>query len=87
MPSPRTMTLAAAPALHRWATASACDAPDTTPGELHELGDHAERCRGAQGWLFRAHCAAESLSGFLAPRFVTTVVVVALAFGIGSLIA
>ncbi len=86
------MTLATAPAalapeFPRWSTASASDAPDTTPGELSELGDHALHCRGAQGRFFRAHCAAESLSGFLAPRFMTTVVVVALAFGIVSLIA
>jgi len=35
---------------------------------------------------FRIQCAADAMVGFLAPRFVTTTVIVALVFGVASLI-
>ena len=34
----------------------------------------------------RLHCAADSMIGFIAPRFVTTAVIVALVFGVASLL-
>jgi hypothetical protein len=72
----------------RWATASLSGAPDTSPVELDALGDHYEHCRG--GALFRARCLADSVVGFLAPRLVTTAVVVAIVvaivLGVASLI-
>jgi hypothetical protein len=37
--------------------------------------------------MFALQCAADSLIGFIAPRFVTTAVIVAIVFGIASLIA
>ena len=69
-----------------WATASIDGAADTTPMELSALGAHVDRCNGSRGRMFGLRCAADSLFGFLAPRFVTTLVVVALVFGVASLI-
>ena len=70
----------------RWATASFADTADTTPMELSALGAHVDRCNGSRGRMFRLHCAADAMIGFVAPRFVTTAVIVALVFGVGSLI-
>jgi hypothetical protein len=36
--------------------------------------------------MFALRCAADSLTGFLAPRIVTTLVVLGIVFGVGSLI-
>ncbi|MEO8523933.1 MAG: hypothetical protein ABI460_04345 [Caldimonas sp.] len=69
-----------------WATSSLDGAAETTPMDLSNLGAHVDRCNGLRGRMFALRCAADALSGFLAPRFVTTLVVVALVFGIGSLI-
>jgi hypothetical protein len=68
-----------------WATASS-DAADTTPMELSALGAHVDRCNGMRGPMFRLQCAADALIAFVAPRFVTTAVIVALAFGVASLV-
>ncbi|MEP7303835.1 MAG: hypothetical protein ABI699_20140 [Caldimonas sp.] len=69
-----------------WATSAIDGAAETTPMDLSALGAHVDRCNGSRGRMFGLRCAAESLSGFLAPRFVTTLVLVAIAFGVGSLI-
>ena len=70
-----------------WATAAIADAADTTPMELSALGAHVDRCKGSRGRWFALQCAADSLIGFIAPRFVTTAVIVAIVFGIASLVA
>ena len=36
--------------------------------------------------MFALRCAADALAGFIAPRFVTTLVVALIVFGVGSLI-
>ena len=69
-----------------WATASIADTADTTPMELSALGAHVDRCNGSRGRWFRIQCAADAMIGFLAPRFVTTTIIVALVFGVASLI-
>ena len=69
-----------------WATSSIDGAAETTPMDLSALGAHVDRCNGSRGRMFALRCAADALFGFLAPRFVTTLVVVALVFGVGSLI-
>jgi hypothetical protein len=66
-----------------WATASFADTADTTPMELSALGD---RCNGSRGRMFRLQCAADAMIAFVAPRFVTTAVIVALVFGVASLV-
>jgi hypothetical protein len=65
-----------------WRTASLGDSPDTSPMELSALGEHLDRCRGSRGRLFTLRCFAEALIGFLASRFVTTLVVAAILLGI-----
>lgn len=70
----------------RWSTSSFGDAADTSPVELSALGNHLNLCRGARGRLFTLHCIAEITNRFVAPRFVTTLVVIGLAIGLGSLV-
>jgi hypothetical protein len=69
-----------------WATASIDSAADTSPMELSVLGAHVDRCNGSRGRWFGLQCTADALAAFLAPRLVTTLVVVAIAFGVGSLV-
>jgi len=70
-----------------WSTASFGDTADTSPMELSALGDHLHLCRGSCGRLFALHCVAQTMHGFVAARFVTTlVVVVALLIGASSLV-
>jgi hypothetical protein len=70
----------------RWSTSSFGDTADTSPMELSALGEHLDLCKGSRGRLFTLHCVAESMNGFVAPRFVTTLVVVGLLIGAASLI-
>lgn len=68
-------------------TASFGGAVDTSPMELSVLGEHFARCQGSRGRLFALRCAAEITHGFVATRFVTTlVVVVALFAGMACLV-
>ncbi|WP_296443714.1 hypothetical protein [Rhodoferax sp. UBA5149] len=69
-----------------WSTASFGDTADTSPTELWALGEHLNLCRGARGRLFALHCIAQTMHGFVAARFVTTLVVVGLLIGVGSLV-
>jgi hypothetical protein len=69
-----------------WATASFADAADTSPMELSALGAHIDRCNGSRGRMFALQCAADSIIAFIAPRFVTTAVIVAFVFGVASLV-
>jgi len=68
-----------------WAT-SIDGAADTLPMDLSALGAHVDRCNGLRGPMFGLRCAADTLSSFLAPRIVTTLVAIAIVFGLGSLI-
>ena len=70
-----------------WTTASFGDNAETSPMELSALGEHLHACKGSRGRLFALHCVAETMHGFVAARFVTTLVVVALLIGVGSLLA
>jgi hypothetical protein len=68
-----------------WSTASFGDSVDTSPMELEQLGAHLDRCHVSKGRWFTLRCLAESMNGFVAPRFVTTLVLAALAIGLASL--
>ena len=75
-----------APPRRAWATASFADTADTTPMELSALGAHVDRCNGSRGPdVPRCSAPPTSMIAFLAPRFVTTAVIVALVFGVASL--
>lgn len=70
---------------HAWSTVSFGGAADTSPIELSSLGDHLGICKSPNGHWFAMHCAGEAMRGFVASRFVTTVVAIALLIGIASL--
>jgi len=61
-----------------WSTASYGDKAETSALELSVLGDHLALCRGSHAHMFALHCAARAMHGFVATRFVTTVLLVAL---------
>lgn len=69
-----------------WSTASFGDAADTSPMELAALGEHLDLCNVSHGRVFALHCFAETMMGFVAARFVTTLVLVALMIAVGSLV-
>lgn len=69
-----------------WRTSSFGQTADTSPMELSALGEHLSLCRDSRGRLFALSCVAETMNTFLASRFVTTVVVVALIMGVASLV-
>lgn len=68
-----------------WSTSSYGGTVDTSPVDLTALGDHLGLCKGSHGRLFALHCVAQSMQGFIAARFVTTLVVVALLISIATL--
>ncbi|MEO7055184.1 MAG: hypothetical protein ABI281_13025 [Caldimonas sp.] len=70
-----------------WATASHSEAADTSPGELMALGVHVDHCYDSRGRWFALRCAVDSVQGFMAPRLVTTIVVLAIVFGVISIVA
>jgi hypothetical protein len=69
-----------------WATAAINGSADTSPMELFALRAHVERCNGSRGRMFGLRCAADAVHGFIAPRFVTTLIVIGLVFGVASLV-
>lgn len=70
-----------------WSTASFGSRADTSPMELSALGEHFAHCQGLRGRLFGLRCAAEAAHGFVATRFVTTLVVlVALFAGVAAIL-
>lgn len=69
-----------------WSTASFGDAADTLPLDLSALGEHLVLCRRSRGRLFALHCVAQSMHGFVAARFVTTVVVMSLVISLVSMV-
>lgn len=60
-----------------WSTSSFGESADTSALELSALGAHLALCRGMSGRLFPLQCLGEAMHGFVAPRLVTTLVVVA----------
>ncbi len=88
MPIPLSASVIDSATVHRdWATSSHSDAADTSPGELMALGVHVDHCNGSRGRWFALQCAADSVLGFMAPRLVTTMVVLAVVFGVLSIVA
>jgi len=72
--------------LPRWSTASFGDSAKTSPMELAALGAHLTLCREPHGGLLAMQCIAQTLHGFVAPRFVTTLVVTTLLMVLTSLV-
>lgn len=70
----------------RWTTASIPDATDTSPMELSELGAHVDRCNGCRGRWFTLRCAADAVHDFIAPRFVTTLLIAGALMALAALV-
>lgn len=70
----------------RWSTSSLGDSAETSPIELALLGSHLTGCKNLHGRLFAMQCVAQTLHGFVAPRFVTTLVVITLLMLVTSLV-
>ena len=68
-------------------TASRVKAAVNSKLELTALGEHLGSCRPAHGHLFALHCRAQTMHGFLASRFVSTLVFAVLIFGLHSWLA
>ena len=71
------MTAPPTTGLH-WSTASFGDSVDTSPGDLSALGQHLQHCQGHHRRLRALRHGAEALHGFVVPRFVSTLAVLAL---------
>ena len=69
----------------RWTTAYTADDTDTSPMELYALGSHVSRCNGCRGRWFTLRCAVDAVHDFVAPRFVTTLVVASIVIGLAAL--
>ena len=64
-----------------WITATGGDPVAATPLDMFALGEHLGACRHKHRHLFALHCVAESLHGFAATRFVTTLLAISLLMG------
>jgi hypothetical protein len=73
------------PTFTSWSTASLGDADKSCALDLCALGAHLRVCQGPHAALFSLHSVASSMHGFVASRFVTTLLVVALLVGFVSL--
>ena len=66
-----------------WSTAALGRGDADAPVDLLPLGEHLQRCRGAAGRHFVLRCGAETVQGFLAARFISTVLVLLALLGGG----
>ncbi|HEY8907468.1 MAG TPA: hypothetical protein VIM63_15690 [Rhodoferax sp.] len=65
-----------------WRTTSDSYSTDTLSGDLLALGEHLDNCQSTHRHLLTLHCAAQSMRGFMATRFVTTVLLVVVFVGL-----
>ncbi len=70
----------------RWSTASFGASADTSPLELAALGAHLTLCQGDHARLQTVQRMAHTLHGFIATRFVTTLLLLTLLMGALSLV-
>jgi hypothetical protein len=73
--------------LAHWSTASFSHHPAATASEQSSLSEHLQLCRGLAGGQTSWQWGALAVHGFLAARFVTTLVLVSMAFGVAMVIA
>jgi len=69
-----------------WSTSSFGGMAQASDIEAAALHEHLTLCRKSERRLFALQCAAERMRGFVVTRFVTTLMLVALAVGVGSLL-
>lgn len=70
------------PAGPRWSTAAVGGECGPLPCDLEALGEHLQRCRAGMGRGFAWRCSAESVSGFVAARSITSLLVLSVLLAI-----
>lgn len=55
-----------------WSTSSLGETLSGSPADASALGEHLALCRHLTGRLFRVHCLADQVRGYMAVRFATT---------------
>ena len=74
------------PPRHAWPTASCSDAVKSSGTDVRLLGEHLRACPQLHRHLLSLHRLATSIHGFVATRFVTTLVVVLVLLGLGLMV-
>ena len=69
-----------------WSTSSFGGAAMASAMESAALLEHLTQCRQSERRLFALQCAAELMRGFVATRFVTTLMLVVMTIGAASLV-
>ena len=69
-----------------WSTAAVGSTANASAVELSGLGEHLHLCNRTRGALFGLQCAAETMNGFVAPRFVSTLVFATLLMSVITLV-
>ncbi|MDP2368099.1 hypothetical protein [Rhodoferax sp.] len=69
-----------------WSTSSFGGMPLASASESAALREHLVQCRRSERRLFALQCAAELMRGFVATRFVTTLMLVVMTIGAASLV-
>lgn len=77
MHSPITTRLA-------WCTAAHSDSAKSARADLAALGEHLHACPQLHRHLLTLHGATEVMNGFVATRFISTLLVFALVIGLGA---
>ncbi len=67
-----------------WCTAAHNDSAKSTHADLAALGDHLNACPQLNRHLLTLHGATDFMNGFVATRFVSTLLVFALVIGLGA---
>ena len=73
--------------IHRpsWSTATCAIGSAHAAAEVTLLGEHLDRCRRGRGRCFGLRCAIDAVHAFVAPRFLTTLVVASGVLALASL--
>lgn len=69
---------------HTWCTAAHSDNAKSARADLAALGEHLNTCPQLHRHLLRLHAVTDVMNGFVATRFVSTLLVFALAIGFGA---
>ena len=69
---------------YAWCTASNSDSAKSTRADLAALGEHLNACPQLHRHLLTLQGATEVMNGFVATRFVSTLLVFALVIGLGA---
>lgn len=66
-----------------WRTATYGDDETLFTRDVQTLGEHLNACRKSPAHLFTLRCFAETMHGFVASRFITTLAILVLTLVVG----